>query len=248
MRIKFVAAVLVAASTLAVGQKVKSKNEENAVRAMLGAQTPDAKIAAVEELLTKFKDTEFKSYALIQAGQAAQQKGDAVAALQYGNRSLEADSKNYQALLLVSGLVAQGTREFDLDKDEKVARATKLANEAIASVNAAPKPNPSLTDEQWDGIKKDFVAQAHETLGLVAAVQKKYDVAISEFKMSIDGAATPDVATSIRLASVYTDSGKLDESSVLLDKVLATPGLADVFKRAATLEKARIEKARAAKK
>jgi tetratricopeptide (TPR) repeat protein len=248
MRMKFIAVALVALSVLAMGQKVKSKKEEAAVRALLAAHTPDAKIAAAEELLTKYKDTEFKAYALVQAGQAAQQKGDVIAALQYGNRALEADPKNYQALLLVSGLVAQGTREFDLDKDEKVAHATKLADEAIAAVNEAVKPNPALTDEQWEGIKKDFVAQAHDTLGVVAVVQKKFDVAINEFKMSIDGAATPDMATPIRLAAAYTDAGKFDESSATLDKVLATPDLPDAFKRAATLEKARVEKARAATK
>jgi len=115
-------------------------------------------------------------------------------------------------------------------------------------VNEAPKPNPALTDDQWNGIKKDFVAQAHDTLGVVAVAQKKFDVAINEFKMSMEGAATPDMATPIRLASAYTDAGKFDESSATLEKVLATPGLPDAFKHAATSEKARVEKARAAKK
>jgi hypothetical protein len=39
------------------------------------AATPDAQIAAVENLLTKFADTEFKAMALQMAVQAAQQKG-----------------------------------------------------------------------------------------------------------------------------------------------------------------------------
>ena len=108
MKMKFVVAALLAASTLAMGQKIKSKNEENAVRALLGAQTPDAKIAAAEEIVTKFKDSEWKSIALFQAGQAAQQKGDAAGAINYGTRAIEADAKNYQALLLVSGVLAQG--------------------------------------------------------------------------------------------------------------------------------------------
>jgi tetratricopeptide (TPR) repeat protein len=248
MRMKFVAAALLAASTLAMGQKVKSKNEENAVRALMGAQTPDARIAAAEELLTKFKDSEFKGYALVQAGQAAQQKGDAASAITYGTRAIEANPKDYQALLLVSSQLATGIREFDLDKDEKITRANKLANDALTAINAAQKPNPALADDQWNGIKKDFLAQAHDTLGVVASVQKKYDVAIKEFQTSIETATTPDMATPIRLASVLTDAGKFDEASAALDKVLATAGLPDAFKRAATTEKARVEKARAAKK
>jgi hypothetical protein len=156
---------LLAAATVMVGQKPKSQKEVEAVVAVQKATTPDEKIAAVDNLLSKFKDTEFKSYALFQAAQASQVKGDQVMALQYGNRAIEADPKNFQALLLVSGVLAQSTREFDLDKDEKLARAAKLANDAEAAVNAAAKPNPALTDDQWAAIKKDMLSQAHDTLG-----------------------------------------------------------------------------------
>jgi len=237
---------LLAAATLAMGQKPKSPKETEAVMAVMKATTAYEKIAAAENLLSKYKDTEFKSYALLQAAQGAQMKGDAAGAIQYGNRSIEADAHNFQALLLVSGLLAQSTREFDLDKDEKLGRATKMANDAIVAVNAAPKPNPALTDDQWAGIKKDMVSQAHDTLGMVAMVNKKYDVAITEFKTSIDGAATPDLTTSVRLAAAYTNTGKFDESVALLDKVTAQPGASEPVKKAAQSERVRVEKAKAA--
>jgi len=177
---------LLAVATLTMGQKPKSPKEIEAIQAIQKATTADERIAAAENLVTKYKDSEFKSYALFMAAQAAQTKGDQVAALTYGNRSLEADPKNFQALLLVSGLLAQSTREFDLDKDEKLGRSTKMANEAVEAVNAAAKPNPALTDDQWAGIKKDMISQAHDTLGTVAMVQKKYDVAITEYHFDGD--------------------------------------------------------------
>jgi uncharacterized protein HemY len=237
---------LLAVGTLMMGQKPKSPKEQEAVVAVMKATTPDEKIAAAENLLTKYKDTEFKSYALLQAAQAAQMKRDPAGAIQYGNRAIEADDHNFQALLLVSGLLAQSTREFDLDKDEKLGRATKMANDAIAAVNAAAKPNPALTDDQWTGIKKDMVSQAHDTLGMVAMVNKKYDNAIAEFKNSIEAAATPELATSVRLAAAYTNTGKFDESMALLDKVSTEPGAPEPVKKAAQNEKQRVEKAKAA--
>ena len=85
------------------------------------------------------------------------------------------------------------TKEFDLDKDEKLKRATKLANDAIAAIGTAAKPNPKLTDDQWTGIKKDLTAEAHETLGMIASIDKNWHVSIAEFKTAIDGAATPDL-------------------------------------------------------
>jgi tetratricopeptide (TPR) repeat protein len=242
MRMKSMLVAGLVLASLAAAQKVKSKNEQEAVMAVLNAQTPDAKIAAVDNLLAKFKDTEFKAIALDQAAEAAQQKGDSAAALVYGNRALEADPKNFQAMLLVSGQLAQTTREFDLDKDEKLKRATKLANDAIATINAAAKPNPQLSDEQWANIKKDLIAQAHETLGVIQMVDKKYDAAANEFKMAVDGAATPEPATMVRLAAAYNGAKKYDDALAMCDKVLAMPGASDQVKKIAQGEKQRAEK------
>ena len=247
MKIRYITVALLMIAGLALGQKVKSKGEQEAVLAMLQAQTPDAKIAAVENLITKFKDTEFKAIALESAGEAYQQKGDSINAILYGDRALEADPKSYQAMLLVSGQLAQNTQEFALDKDERLNRATKLANNAITTIASAPKPNPQLSDDRWEAIKKDFTAQAHDTLGIVAMNKKQYDVAEKEFQTSISTAATPDPATSVRLASVYDSDGKPDQGIDLLNKLLATPGINDAVKRVATNEKARAEKLKAAK-
>jgi len=247
MKTKLMIAGLLAAATLAMGQKVKSPKEAEAVNAVFTAPTPDQQIAAADNVIRNFKDTEFKPIVLLVAAQAAQQKGDGLTAIQYGTRTLEADPKNYQAMLLVSGLLAQGTREFDLDKDEKLGRATKMANEAITTMNSATKPNPQLADEKWADIKKDMIAQAHDTLGIIAMVQKKWDPAIAEFKTSVESAATPDATSSLRLASAYLGAARYDEAIAVFDKVLAMPGVNDQFKKVATAEKQRAEKLKAAK-
>jgi len=248
MKMKWILGGLLMLAMLAAGQKAKSQKEVEAVNAVLTAQTPDQKISAAESVVRNFKDSEFKAMVLLVAAQSAQQKGDMVAALQYGTRTLEADPKNFQAMLLVAGQLAQNTKEFDLDKDEKLGRATKMSNDAIAAINAASKPNPQLTDDQWAGIKKDLVSQAHDTLGVIAVVQKKWDNAINEFKMSVDGAATPDPTSAVRLGSAYIDGGRIDEGIALLDKTMATPDANDQLKKVAMAEKQRGEKLKAAKK
>jgi tetratricopeptide (TPR) repeat protein len=245
MKTKFMMVGLLAAGSLLMGQKIKSPKEGEAVQAVLSATTPDQKIAAVDNLISKFKDTEFKSITLEMAGEAYQQKGDSANAIVYGNRALEADPKNFQAMLLVAGQLAQITKEFDLDKDEKVKRAKKLADDAIVTVNATPKPNPKLTDEQWAGIQKDLVAQGHETLGVLAGVNKQWDVAIAEYKMAIDNAPHPEISTMVRLTATYNYAKKYDEATAMADRVLATPGVPDNLKKIATDEKARAAKAKA---
>jgi tetratricopeptide (TPR) repeat protein len=237
-----IAALLMAgAGTLAMAQKVKSPKEAEAVNAVLTAATPDQKIAAADNLLSKYKDTAFKSIALQMAGEAYAQKGDAPNAIVYGDRAIEADPKNFQALLLVSSQLARMTKEFDLDKDEKLKRATKLANDAIGAIGTAEKPNPQLTDDQWAGIKKDLTSEAHETLGMIATVDKKWAAAITEYKAAIDTSSSPAYTAMVRLMSVYNNDKKYDDASALADKVIAA-GAPDNLKKIAQEEKARAAK------
>ncbi len=237
MKMKSLIAALLMAGTLATAQKVKSPKEGEAVNAVLTATTPDQRIAAVDNLLGKYKDTQYKSIALQMAGEAYAQKGDSANAIIYGDRAIEADAKNFQALLLVSSQLARGTKEFDLDKDDKLKRASKLANDAIAAIAPAEKPNPQLTDDQWNGIKKDLTSEAHETLGMIAAIDKKWDPAIAELKTAIDGSASPAYTAMVRLMSVYNNAKKYDEASALADKVIAS-GAPDNLKKIAQQVKA----------
>jgi tetratricopeptide (TPR) repeat protein len=247
MRMKFLMVGLLAAAALVMGQKVKSPKEAQAVQAVLSAMNPDDRIAAADSLIAKYKDTEFKSVALEMAGEAYQQKGDGANAIVYGNRALEADPKNFQAMLLVSGQLAQTTKQFDLDKDEKVKQAAKLANDAIATIATAAKPNPQLSDDQWGGIKKDLTSQAHETLGVLASIDKKWDVSVTEFKKAVDDAATPEPTTMVRLSIAYANAKQYDEAIAMADRALAAPGAPAAVQKAAQAEKDAATKAKAQK-
>jgi tetratricopeptide (TPR) repeat protein len=199
---------------------------------MAAQGNPDATIKAGDELITKFADTDFKEAALQSIAMAYQQKGDNDKAQIYAERILEVNPKSYQAQLMIGEILAGRTRENDLDKEEKLSKAEKSLNSAIANVNAAQKPNPQLTDAQWEEGKKFVVAQAHNGLGMAALVRKKWDVAITEFKTAAD--TVPEPTFQVRLASAYASAGKHDEAIALCDKVLADPQLHPQVKQVAT--------------
>lgn len=247
LRNAMLAAVLAIVPLAAQKQpRPKSQKEVEALQAIFNSQDPDGRIAAVENLLTKFADTEFKSIALQLAAEAAQQKNDYEKMVIYAERTLEADPKNYTAMLMLANGTANHTREFDLDREEKLGRAEKYAKDAMALIPNAAKPNPSLSDADWEKYKKDFMSQGHEALGMSAAARKKYDVAVSEMKLAVDGAGTPEPATMVRLARVLNQAGKPDEAIAMADKVLAMPGLHPMIQRAAQEEKNSAAKAKAA--
>ena len=226
-----------AASAFQKQPMAKSQKELDAIKAMFGATQPDARIAAAENLLTTFSDTEFKGLALFMEADAYSQKGQFEKSIVFGERALESDPASYQAMLLLARQYAAHTNENDLDKEEKLAKATKYANDAIAAIGNTPKPNPSLSDADWDKLKKDYVGQAHEGLGMVADVRKKYDVAATEYKTAVDSMAMPDPATMVRYAVAEEHLGKFDEAIATLDKVIADPNSQPVVKQYATAEK-----------
>jgi tetratricopeptide (TPR) repeat protein len=158
----------------------------------------------------------------------------------YAERALDADpddSTKVQTMLMLATGIAQHTREFDLDREEKLGRAEKYANGALDMLKTLPKPNPSLSDEQWNGYKAQMVSDAHEALGMGALVRKSFDQAIKEFKSAVDAEKEPDVKTEVMLAAAYNKAGKYDDALALCDAILKTPNLHPQIQRVAQSER-----------
>lgn len=224
----------------------KSQKEIQALQAIQNATTPDERLKAIDNLLENFADTEYKVMVLQMAMQVAEQKGDYPATVTYGERLLEADPKNIFAMSTLATEIAAHTREFDLDREEKLAKAEKYANSAIADAKDAPKFRPDITDEQWASVKKDIVSQAHDALGRIAMLRKKYDVAINEFQTSLTEGASPDSTTMVRLGEAYLQSGKYDDAIAEFDKASAAPNAPPQVKQVAASRKAEAMKLKAA--
>ena len=233
-------ALALAAPALLAQQKQpmpKSKGETEALQAVFSTQDPDARIKACEELLTKYADTDFKALALYFEAVSYQQKNDYEKMVVYAERAIQADPKQYPALLMLAKGIAQRTREFDLDREEKLTKVEKYAKDGMEFAKAAPKPNPQLTDEQWEQAKKEYIAQGHEALGYAAMARKNYEVAISEMKQAIELA--PDPVTMVRLAAAYDQAKKPDEALPILEKVMAMPDLHPSIRQFAQAERVR---------
>lgn len=227
-------------------QKPKSKKEAEAIMAVQKATTPDERIQAIEDVLTKYSDTEFKVPLLQMAVQTEQQKGDYAQTVFYAERLLKADPMNAFALVTLAAETARHTREYDLNKDDQLAKVDKWAKDAIEASKNMPKPGPQVSDADWDGFKKDMQAQAYEALGMADMVRKKYDGAIADYKQALATASAPNPATMVRLAQVYMTTGKLDDASFTLDKAINTPNAPAQVKSIAESMKGEIAKHKAA--
>jgi tetratricopeptide (TPR) repeat protein len=238
------AACLMAQAPAQKGPAPKSKGEVEALQALQAAGgDPDKSIAAAENLITKFADTDFKSIALYIEADAYQRKGDWDHMLIYAERVLEADPKDFRATLMLANYYATRTRENDLDREEKLGKAEKYANQVIDMMKTAPKPNPQITDEQWADAKKDTAAEGYNAIGLANLIRKKYDAAAGAFKSAAETNSRPEPAYMVRQASALQSAGKNDEAIALCDKVAAIPDVHPQIKQVATQIRAAAVKA-----
>ncbi len=227
------------ASPVAEQPQIKSQEDLEAIQAIMNALDPASRIQAADELVNKFADSEFKGFALQMAAVSAQMLNDFEKLMIYGERTVEADPNNYVALLAMSGGLAQTTREFDLDRDEKLKKAEDYSAKALEILETAPRPNEQVNDAMWKQVKGDFRAQAYESYGMIALVRKEYPKAVENFKKSIDEGATPNPGTKVRLASAYNQVGNHNEAIVVLDEVLTDPQLIQGIRQIAQNERLR---------
>src|SRR5258706_10025602 len=117
----------------------KSQKEVEALQALQKATGPDEQLKAIDNVLINFADTDYKPMLLEMGMQIAEQKGDFALTTTYAERVLEVDPKSIFALATLALEIVAHTREFDLDKDEKLAKAEKYGNQAIQYAKDAPK-------------------------------------------------------------------------------------------------------------
>ncbi len=229
----FTGAVILLMGWAASGQNLgpKSPKERDALVAIQNAPDADGKLKAIDDMLANFADTAYKPILLDMAVGIAQQKGDYPLTIVWAERDLEASPKSYVAMLAISTSTASNTKEFDLDRNEKLDKAEKYAHQALDAVKTATKP-PLVPEDKWPDAQKYYEASAHAALAMVAADRKKYDDAIAEYKTAID--ISPDPASMIRLGDTYVKAGKYDDAIAMFDKVSAMPDVPPAFKQFAT--------------
>jgi len=249
-----VAAVCVAAGMLDAQSasptppKPKSKKEVDALRAMYAAQTPDDQIAKAKGFIDAFADSEFRSSAFYVMAAASDAKRDSVNVVVYGEQAVALDPLNFGSMALMSKAIAQGTKKFDLDKADKLARADKLAKDALEISQKAPKPKADLTDEQWSAAVKEFVEPAYEGLAYESLAKDDFAGCAQNFDLAVASLSQLEPALLIRSGHCSLLAKKYDDAIASFDKAINSPNSVEVIKRIATQEKAQAVQAKAAQK
>lgn len=219
-------AFLLAASLPAQKERrPKSQKEAEALQALFAMTDPDDRIAAADDLITKFKNSDYRDMVLYLATVAYRTKNDFVNMMIYGERTLQVNPDHVPTLVELAYSIPMRTRMFDLDKEEKLAKCENYAKHALALIPTMPKLNPAILDDQWLLVKRDLASQVHESLGSVAMLRKDFPAAEESFRAAIEAATKKTGVKFFRLAQSLMEQRKYDEALEATDSSVEAGGL-----------------------
>ena len=224
------AACLCAAGLLAQQPNFKSQEEIEAFIAVQNAATVQDRASAAAAFLASYPDSEAAGLAAYMAMLSYQQLNDFENMLLYGDMVLTnnpAPGVEAGTLISLAGAIPTRTREFDLDKEEKLAKAEDYAKKAMGLIPTLAKMDPNMTDDEWLATRKEFMSQCHEALGSVAMKREDFTAAEGSFRQSLEMSANPVPFTVYNLAVALSKQGKNEEASQEADRCSAMGGFLD---------------------
>ncbi|MGZ4835911.1 MAG: tetratricopeptide repeat protein, partial [Terriglobales bacterium] len=156
--------------------------------------------AAADAFATKYPDSELKAGVYIRAMNLYGQANNSEKMIAMGRKSITADPTNPVPLAQAGSALVEGTRETDMDRDQRLAEATKDARSAIDNINELAVP-PDAPADRVAAVKASILTMAYDTLGMVNLNKKDYATAEQEFLKAVDASkAQPEAVVYLRLS------------------------------------------------
>src|SRR3954447_26076435 len=213
------------------GPQAKSKDEYDAF--MQVQQAPDA--ATAENLAinfeTKYPQSQLKSMAYNLVMRKYQEGNNLDKVLLTGRKAISFDPDDVQALLLVSGALANSTHDTDIDKDEKETELRKDATHAIELLNAGALTKLGANQEQ----NNVALALAYSALGAVDTHLHNWAAAEPNLRKATELTPDSDPVLWLNLALALDNQQKYPDALNAANKAVqlaSAPGYGEVLKTA----------------
>ena len=126
---------------------------------------------------------------------------------------LKIDPDEPTALVGVAQVLAERTRDTDLDKDQRLDEAMKLAQRSLVTVDTDIAPRADTPQEKIDAYKGVLRSSAYAIMGTLEFNKEKYADAENFYRKSIDAfPAQLDPVVVLRLALALDKQGKYPEA------------------------------------
>lgn len=189
--------------------QAKSQEEFKAFQDVVAKPDPAAMEQAANAFAQQYPNSELKSplYQNVMLQYQNANNGDKT--LELGRKTLGIDPDNVVALVTVASVLANRTRETDLDKEERLSEAKKDANHAIEIINGPEGVPPGVPPERAEAYKNTILAMAYGALGQAEFVSNNFPGAEAALKKSTGfSGIQPDPISWFQLTLTLDREGK----------------------------------------
>ena len=191
----------------------KSQEEFNAFQQISAMPDSAAAEKAADDFAQKFPQSDLRPLLYGALMRRYQQANDSDKTLDMARKVLQYLPDDTMALVMGATVLAERTRESDLDRDERYAEAKKNAQKAIDTVDTGFMVPANITPEQYEGAKHVLLSMAHSALGMVELSQKNDAAAEQHFKETIQlSSGQTDPLIYMRLALAQDHQKKYAEA------------------------------------
>lgn len=220
----------------------KTQAEFDAYKAAAAQTEPEKLEAAATDFAQKYPASELRPLLFQQAMGLYQNVNNSGKTLEMARQVLKFDPNNAVALLTAAQMLAERTRESDLDKDARYAEAAADARSALQHVDEITAP-PNMTPEQFAAAMSQLRGTAHEVIGTVEFKKLDYFEAIKEYNAAAaEEKEHTDPVVYLRLAVAHDKNGDYPSATEAVKKAIATSEPGSQIRTLAEQEKARLDK------
>jgi tetratricopeptide (TPR) repeat protein len=193
--------------------QAKTQPEFDAWKAASACTDVVALEKASDDFATKFPDSELRVLLYKNAMRLYQQANNAEKTDAMGRKVLSFDGDDPEALVIVAEVIAERTRDSDIDKDQRFSEAVSMARKATQTVDTDVQVPAGTPQEKIDAYKSLLRSNAYSILGTIEFKKENYPAAQENLQKSIDAfPSNPDPVVILRLALTLDKQQKYPEA------------------------------------
>jgi len=193
--------------------QAKTQPEFDAYKAAAANTDPTAFEKAADDFATKFPDSELRVLLYKNAMRIYQSANNGEKTEAMGRKVLSFDGDDPEALVIVAEVIAERTRDSDLDKDQRFDEAVKMATKATTTVDSDINAPAGTPQDKLDAYKSLLRSNAYSIMGTIAYKKDNYPAAQENLQKSIDAfPSQPDPVVVLRLALTLDKQQKYPEA------------------------------------
>ncbi|MGC1374434.1 MAG: hypothetical protein WA824_20020 [Candidatus Sulfotelmatobacter sp.] len=204
--------------------QAKTQAEFDAYKTAIAIEDPVQQEKAAADFAAKFPESELRPVLYKSVMHSYQKANNGDKMMEMAQKVLSYDADDPEALLGVSQVLAERTRDTDLDRDQRLDEAKKDAERALATVDT-DLPTAGYPPEQLKAFKDFLRSDAYAILGTLDFDKKDWTGAESDLRKSIDAfpqqvdpIAVFRLSVSLDMQNKYPEALKYANQAVALTK------------------------------